>query len=161
METVWEPELARFLSELSAVQDETLAVLTKKRQLLVDADTNGLAAIAPQEQELITRLQQCLDQREQLLRRASEEGLPAENLKTLTRALPKPQRDALARPMQAATARTRLLQHQGLTNWLLVQRTLLHLAQMLEIIATGGRLQPTYGRGEAAAVSGALVDRAA
>jgi hypothetical protein len=28
----------------------------------------------------------------------------------------------------------------------IAQRTLIHLSQLLEIIATGGRLQPTYGR---------------
>ena len=40
----------------------------------------------------------------------------------------------------------RLLQHQSLTNWVLAQKALLHVAQMLEIIATGGRLKPTYGK---------------
>jgi hypothetical protein len=53
------------------------------------------------------------------------------------------------------------LQHQSLTNWVLVQRTLLHLSQLIEIIATGGRLKPTYGKGSDHQAGGALVDRAA
>ena len=44
----------------------------------------------------------------------------------------------------------RLLQHHSLTNWVLVQRTLIHLSQVLEIIATGGRLKPTYGKDDSA-----------
>lgn len=159
METPWESELAHFLTELTAVQEETLAVLGKKREMLAKVDTTGLAAIAPQEEQLIARLQDCVKQREELLEKADREGLPSKSISVLTRALPPSQRAALHSPMVQASSRMRLLKHHGLTNWLLVQRTLIHLSQMLEIIATGGRLQPTYGKGEPAAASGALVDR--
>ena len=60
-----------------------------------------------------------------------------------------------------AAAQMRLLQHQSLTNWVLAQRSILHLSQLLEIIATGGQLQPTYGRGDSPTPSGALVDKEA
>jgi hypothetical protein len=63
--------------------------------------------------------------------------------------------------MREAADRSRLLQHQSLTNWVLVQRTLLHLSQMIEIIATGGRPKPTYEKGPGSNSGGALVDRAA
>ena len=59
-----------------------------------------------------------------------------------------------------AAGKSRLLQHQSLTNWVVVQRTLLHLSQLLEIIATGGRLRPTYGKESPAASGGALLDHA-
>ena len=39
----------------------------------------------------------------------------------------------------------------------LAQRALLHVAQVLEIIATGGRLQPTYGSGDNPALRGNLL----
>jgi hypothetical protein len=55
----------------------------------------------------------------------------------------------------------RLLHHQSLANWVLAQRTLLHIAQMLEIVATGGRLQPTYDPANVSSPGGALVDHAA
>ena len=42
----------------------------------------------------------------------------------------------------------------------LVQRALIHLSQMLEIIATGGQMQPTYEKKDSVEASGALVDRA-
>jgi hypothetical protein len=55
----------------------------------------------------------------------------------------------------------RLLQHHSLTNWVLAQRSLLHITQLLEIVATGGRLQPTYGKGASSHARGALVDQEA
>lgn len=161
MQTAWESEVTGFLAELSAVQDQTLDLLSRKRRLLVSFDAEGLAAMAAEEQELLGRLQQCLVRREQLLERAAQEGLPSTSIKALAKALPREERAPLGRPLEAAAARMSLLQHESLTNWLLTQRTLLHLSQLLEIIATGGQLQPTYGRGEPAPTGGALVDRAA
>jgi flagellar biosynthesis/type III secretory pathway chaperone len=161
MDTTWEPELAKFLNDLMSVQEDTLGMLSRKRQMLVTADTAGLAAIVPEEESLIQRLQECQQRREDLLRRAEQAGLPSKSLQALTHALPKSQRDTLSPNMKSAVARARLLHCESLTNWLVVQKTLLHLSQMLEIIATGGRIQPTYGEDGTAAVSGSLVDRAA
>jgi flagellar biosynthesis/type III secretory pathway chaperone len=160
MKTPWESELAQFLNDLSAVQDETLGVLVKKREFLVASDTEGLASVNRQEESLLERLQECLKRREELLGRAAQEGLPATNLDTLSRALPRSERTSLSERMQSARSKTRLLQHHSLVNWMLVQRTLLHLSQVLEIIATGGRLQPTYGRRGPVETSGSLVDGA-
>lgn len=160
METAWESELAEFLTDLSAVQDESLEVLTRKRQLLVAADTEGMAQVAQREQVLIERLQGCLRRRAELLSRAADEGLPSENIRSLATALPNADRAKLTDQVNQAAARARLLEHHSLTNWVVVQRTLIHLSQMLEIIATGGQMQPTYEKGESANASGALVDRA-
>jgi flagellar biosynthesis/type III secretory pathway chaperone len=161
METTWEPELAKFLNDLMVVQDETLEMLNRKRQMIVSADTAGLAAIVPQEESLIHRLQECQERREELLRRAEQAGLPSNSLQALSRALPKAQRESITPTMKTAMMRTRLLHCESLTNWLVVQKTLLHLSQMLEIIATGGRMQPTYGKDGPPATPGSLVDRAA
>ena len=76
METSWESELAALLTDLLAVQDELLETLNSKRQLLLDADTEGLAEIGRQEEQLVESLQQCLRRREELLVRAAREGLP-------------------------------------------------------------------------------------
>ena len=160
METSWESELASLLTDLLAVQDELLATLSRKRELLVEADTDGLAAVGHQEQQLIGSLQQCLQRREQLLARADREGLPSASIGALSRALPQDQRGQLEERVRLAGSRARLLKHHSFTNWVLTQRTLIHLSQMLEIIATGGRLQPTYGEGQPADASGAMVDRA-
>jgi hypothetical protein len=161
MEIAWESELAGLLNELSAVQDELLEFLAAKRRLLVNVDTAGLAAMQPREEELTARLQACHQYRTRLLQRAAAEGLPSDSIQSLTSSLPRSQREGLGKQVKMASARARLLQHHSLSNWVLVQKTLLHLSQVLEIIATGGRLQPTYGKGQSSGASGALVDQAA
>jgi flagellar biosynthesis/type III secretory pathway chaperone len=159
MNTSWDARLAEFLTELSAVQEETLQVLTRRRDLLAASDAEGLAAVGKQEEALIGRLQGCLDQRERLLRQAAREGLPSDNLRALAAAVPGPARAELTERFHSASRRARLLQHQGLVNWIIAQRTLLHLSQILEIMATGGRMQPTYAKGEPATTRGALIDQ--
>ncbi len=161
MNVAWETEIAELLSNLSAAQGEMLELLGKKRDLLVESDAEGLEQISLQEKQLIEKLQACQDHRALLLDRASEEGLPSGSISELTTALPEQERGTLATQVSEAQARSRLLHHQSLTNWVLVQRTLIHLSQMLEIIATGGRLQPTYEKGKTQETSGALMDHAA
>ncbi|MEX0586964.1 MAG: flagellar export chaperone FlgN [Pirellulales bacterium] len=149
------------LTELSAVQDELLAFLTVKRKLLGAADAVGLAGMQHRELDLTERLQRCHERRGELLAQAAGQGLPSDSLRALGASLPKSERQSLDDSMRQAAARSRLLQHHSLTNWVLTQRTLLHLAQLLEIIGTGGRTSPTYGKGELRGASGAMVDHAA
>jgi hypothetical protein len=157
----WESDIAGLLAELSDVQGALLDTLHEKRRLIVANDQDALAAIAPREQQLIERLQACHNHRQQLLTRAAGEGLPADSIRSLSNKLPGDTRGRMQASIREAEERSRILQHQSLTNWVLVQRTLLHLSQMIEIIATGGRPRPTYGKGSDRAPSGALVDRAA
>jgi hypothetical protein len=162
MEIDWENELASLLAELSATQGELLQFLVEKRNCLASGDTLGLAAMQPREVALGARLEQCHQKRNELLAAAASAGLPADNLRTLsTAALPKDQRQQLDAGMRQAAAQARLLQHHSLTNWVLTQRTLLYLAQLLEIIGTGGRESPTYGNSQMRRAGGALVDQAA
>jgi hypothetical protein len=161
MKTAWESELAKFLTDLSAVQAESLEILSRKRELLVAADAEGLTEIAGRERALIDRLQGCLEHRRQLLDWAADDGLPSDSVRSLSAALPRQEARPLAGRIDAAARRARLLQHHSLTNWVLVQRTLIHLSQMLEIIATGGKRKPTYEKGKSVEATGALVDRVA
>lgn len=161
METSWETELAVLLTDLLAVQDQLLEILTKKRELLIAGDGEGLAAVAPQEEELIGKLQECMTRRETLLQEAGQDGMPSASIQALSEALPKDRRNQLHEQVQEANSRSRLLRHHSLTNWVVIQRTLIHLSQLIEIIATGGRLQPTYGEEEPANASGSMVDQAA
>ena len=161
METSWESELAKLLNDLLAVQDDLLAILTKKREMLAGCDADGLAAVGRQEEELIESLKKCLARREALLARARLDGFSAGNIQTLAGTLPCERRKAIREQVKLAGSRAKLLKHLSLTNWVVVQRTLIHLSQLLEIIATGGRLKPTYGREEPTGASGSLVDKAA
>ena len=146
----WETELAALLAELSAVQTDLLQTLEDKRHLLIAPDLAALAAIGQREAILIARLQACHERREGLLAQAAGEGRPAKNLTGLAATLPAEQRRQITPQLNEASARLRLLQHHSLTNWVIIQRTLIHLSRILEIIATGGRTQPTYGKSDSA-----------
>jgi hypothetical protein len=158
----WEAAITSLLAELSSVQEELLAVLAEKRQRLGAADVGGMTELQAREQELLTRLQTCHTRREELLAAAQREGLPADSMTSLaTSAVPAgktPGGERLRKDLATTASRMRLLQTQSLTNWVIAQRSLLHVSQLLEIIATGGRLQPTYGVGEGVHARGGLVD---
>jgi flagellar FlgN protein len=161
MTSEWESELATFLNDLTSVQEELLTFLADKRQSLVAMDRSRLDELQATERQLIIRLQNCQRRRQELLAEAARESLPSASLRSLAGALPADARASLESHMAQASERARLLQHQSLANWVFVQRTLLHLTRLLEIIATGGRSEPTYGRGDSARSGGALVDQAA
>lgn len=156
----WDQQIASLLGELSAVQEDLLALLSQKRELIAKRDIPMLSAMQPEEKRLTQRLAECHANRQAMLAAASEQGLPGDSVKSLAAALPKTQRLRVTGDIESTRQRARLLQHQSLTNWVLVQRSLLHLSQMIEIIATGGKQRPTYGDSATANVGGALVDRA-
>ena len=155
-----EGDIAGLLSELAGVQGDLLELLSSKRSLIAAGDGAALAAFGGREQGLIDRLQACQQRRQQLLDQAATQGRPADSIHSLAKSLPADRRSRMQTEIEAARHRSRLLQHDCLTNWVLVQRTLLHLSQLIEIIATGGRMQPTYGSGSERPNNGSLVDRA-
>jgi FlgN protein len=161
MNDSYETEIGALLAELADVQSALLSVLGDKRTLLVAGDVAPLTAIGLREQELALRLRACHERRQQLLARADDDGLPADSIQSLSARLPESSRKNVQASIREATNRSQLLRHQSLANWVVVQRSLLHLSQMIEIIATGGRPKPTYDKGSGSNPGGSLVDRAA
>src|SRR3954449_7578037 len=161
MNDSYEGEIGALLAELADVQSALLNVLTEKRASLMASDVDALTAIGSREEELAVRLQACHERRQQLLARADAEGLPADSIQSLSDRLPESRRKNVQASIREAANRSQLLRHQSLTNWVVVQRSLLHLSQLIEIIATGGRPKPTYDKGPGYHSGGALVDRAA
>ena len=154
----WESQVSDLLAELSDVQAELLHVLQEKRECLAAVDLPSLAALAPREEALVQRLDACQRRRRELLAAAAAEGRPAGSLGMLTSSATDAARGKLGNRVKDASARMRLLQHHSLANWVLAQRCLLHVSQTLEIIATGGRMRPTYGDKESVHARGALVN---
>lgn len=161
MNDTYETEIGELLTELADVQGALLDVLNEKRMLLASGNVESLSAMAGREQELAARLQACHERRQQLLTRADAEGLPADSIQSLSDRLPHTSRGRVQASIREAANRSQLLRHQCLTNWVVVQRSLLHLSQLIEIIATGGRPKPTYDKGPGSHSGGTLVDRAA
>ena len=157
----WEHELAALLAELSSVQDELLSVLVTKKDCLAAADIEGLPDLQARELVLGERLHACHQRRGELLAAAKEQNLPGDSIAQLAATLPARQRDKLGKQVKESQSQMRLLQNQSITNWVLAQRSLLHVSQLLEIIATGGRMQPTYGEGGTVHSVGSLVNQEA
>jgi len=159
-----EGEISTLLDELSAVQSELLALLTEKRRALATANASRLAELVAEEERVLGRLNECQERRTALLAAARQAGLPSESVAKLAscaeRGAPG-NANKLGSRVKEAAARMRLLQHQSLANWVLAQRSLLHVSQLLEIIATGGRMQPTYGSSESLHARGSLVNQEA
>lgn len=161
IEHVWEEEITALLNELSETQADLLSLLDEKRRLIVARNAAGLADMVPREEAMIERLQACQERRRELLRRAESKQLPSDSIRSLAKVMPEPARGEIAEHVDEAARRFRILSHHSLANWVLIQRSLLHLSQLLEIIATGGRKNPTYGKVEQARPGGSLVDQAA
>lgn len=160
MEINWESELAELLNRLSRTQQELLSLLSSKHDLLAQRDHDGMAALAPKEEALCAELQACHERRQQLLEQAELAGLPSDSIESLSQALPGKEAQTLRLPLEKSAERSRLLRHQSIAQWVVVQRTLLHLSHLLEIFATGGQTQPTYRKGGVTESSGALIDQA-
>lgn len=157
----WESALSDYLHQLAEVQEELLKLLEAKRRLMAAKDLQGMSALQTQEQQVCARLEELQSQRMQMLAAARQQGFAVENLSSLANQLEQGKRSKLHRQMQDLQAHLRLTQHAALTNWVLAQRSLLHVVQMLEILATGGRLVPTYDPERAIPWSGGLVDQQA
>jgi hypothetical protein len=156
-----EAEISALLDELSSAQSDLLEVLALKRQALASADVAAMANLQTREVDLTNRLSHCQERRTELLAEANRQGMPGNNVAKLAGRANSAKSGALARRVKDAAARMRLLNHESLANWVLAQRSLLHVSQLLEIIATGGRLQPTYGDKESAQACGSLVNQQA
>lgn len=155
----WETDLADLLGDLSDVQQEMLEVLSQKRQCMAAGDAEGMQQLQEREQNVCDSLQKCHQRRGELLELAGRQGLPSDSISKLATTLPEDQRGKLTKQVKQVSSKMRLLQHNSLTNWVVAQRSLIHISQLLEIIASGGRLQPTYAKGESVHSRGALVDR--
>lgn len=155
----WEAEILSLLDEISQVQDELFATLTEKRDCMVRRDLDGMAAVNEREHEVCQRLESCHQRRQQLLRAARQRNLPCDSLEKLASSPIAGDRENLSKRVSESASRMRLLRHESLTNWVIAQRSLLHYAQLLEILAAGGRPHPTYQeRGAPTSYGGVLVD---
>lgn len=154
----WEADVSNLLTELAETQQELLDVLSYKGRQLAGKQEFS-AADADREIKLLERLHECHGRRAEMLRAAREHGKPTTSLKAIAEGFPQAETRAQFKSrFQQAEQQSKLIQHRCLTQWLVAQRTLIHLSQLLEILATGGREQPTYGTGSVSSPKGGLMD---
>lgn len=142
----WRKQLTDFLESISRSQKETIALLERKHERFKTNDLAAIAEMAKEEQAATERMKQCLTEREKLLQYAAAEGLPAQTIELLARAVVPYTDEEFFALLDTVKRQTQLLRQHNITNWVLTQRGMLHNSQMLEIIATRGRMQSTYTR---------------
>ena len=155
----FEQETAQFLQTLSDVQADLLNVLHRKREQMVANDLEAMQETMVSEQELVERLENLRDTRHNLLANAKGQGLPSDSLHSLARSFGDSESGELAQKAHNAKNTLLHIQNETLTNFVLAQQTVLHLSQLLQIIATGGRIKPTYEAENASSQGGTLVDQ--
>ncbi|MBI1248295.1 hypothetical protein GC197_10715 [bacterium] len=155
----FEQETATFLQTLSDVQADLLNVLHRKREQMVANDMQAMQETMVSEQELVERLENLRDTRQNLLANAKGQGLPSDSLHALARSFTDGESGELAQKAHHAQDAMRHIQNETLTNFVLAQQTVLHLSQLLQIIATGGKIKPTYEAENASSQGGTLVDQ--
>lgn len=142
----WRKQLADFLEATLRAQKETVALLEHKRELFAKNDMAAIGELAKKEQAASERLQQCLVERERLLQYAVAEGLPAKSVETLAKAVVPYTDDEFFALLRSVRFETQKMRQNNIANWYVAQRGMLHTSQMLEIIATRGRMRSTYTR---------------
>ena len=155
----WSADIASLLEDLTGIQEEILTTLEAKRASILAHDLAGLEQLQQQEASLGEQLAECHGRRGKLLADATESGLNGDSLESLSKCVSDSDNGNLTKRVKATSQRMRLMQHGSLTNWVVTQRTLLHLSQILEIIGTKGRLRATYGDTNVDNSGGALMDQ--
>lgn len=155
-----------FLKQLISAQDTTISVLQRKQKLLVNPNQAALDAIGKEEQSVLQKLGDIQQQREKILVQGRQEGVEAASLQELCEKK-FPNHFDCQRLLVSTGQRSRQIRYLALSNWSMTQRSMIHLAQMLEIIETKGQGKTTYngpkntGKDKPSASGGGFVDRVA
>ena len=144
--THWQKQLETFLNETLQTQKDAAALLERKRELFAKNDLATLGELAREEQAIADRLKQCVAEREKLLQYAAAEGFSIRTIEELAKIVVPYTDDAFFALLRSVQRQSQLLRQHNITNWVVTQRAMLHASQMIEIIATRGRLQSTYTR---------------
>lgn len=155
-----ESSIASLLDEMTRVQEGLLSLLRRRREAMSRGDLGELEQVGELEQAIHAELERCLVRREALLQEARELGMRGDTLSELARHLPSGGPRDWDRKLGDSRRLVEEVRLESLTNWVVAQRSLLYVSQMLEIIATGGRIRPTYSQSDAL-TRGSLVDQEA
>jgi len=160
----WRKQIADFLNETLQAQKDCEALLERKQKLFSTNDLAAIGDLAKEEQAAADRLKQCLVEREKLLQYAAAEGFSIRSIEELARIVVPNTDDEFFALLRSVQYESQLLRRRNMANWIVTQRGMLHASQMLEIIATRGRMNTTYTRDQQRnrnTTGGSLVDRKA
>ncbi|MDR3109523.1 MAG: flagellar protein FlgN [Planctomycetaceae bacterium] len=140
----WQVELTMFFNELESAQENAMSVLQRKQKSLANANVKEIQTVTEEEKASVERLEVCLKRRETLLEEAAKNKLPSDSIESLCKVLP--QNAGLTDRVKKSKHNSRLIQYQSLTNWVITQRSVIHLNQLIELIKNKGKKSPTYNK---------------
>jgi|GEM_PF-5973772 len=158
-----EKQFDTLMDDILDVQSDLFAAISEKRKALIETDIDAITALIAREETLAGKLNECSERREVLLKIAKKVGVKAASVRAVVSSLPSKNRASLEAKIGKIERQAKMLKSQNLTNLLVIQKTLLHLSKMVEIIATGSPEKTIYSNGQSGSTSdcsGKLVDHA-
>jgi len=145
LEAGWLDEVERFVEVLETTQQELLATLRLKRRALASADVDDLARLNTAAAEAAQRLKSLTDWRGRLLDQAGAAGITATTLSQVLAMQATLRPEALRGRLEAVQNRFGEARREAWVQWVVAQRAGGCYADILDLIARGGKRSPVYG----------------
>ena len=136
-------DLQNFLQKLNETQIQMLAVLHKKQAILVRPEKEAIALITHEEQQSLGAMQSILQQREDILTAARLQNIRGDSIEQLCGHF-FPHNIEVQKLLDETKYQTEQIRLLAYTNWTLSRKSLIHVSQILELLATQGRGKTTY-----------------
>ena len=136
-------DLQNFLHQLAEAQEQTVAVLRKKQAILVKPSKEAIALITVEEEEALEKMQEALKRREIILTTARLQNIPGETIEQLCEHF-FPRNVEIQKLLDTVKHRTHQIQLLAYTNWTMSRKSMIHIAQILELLETRGQGKTTY-----------------
>jgi hypothetical protein len=136
-------DILDFLKRLVETQNKMLAVLQKKQKVLVQPEKNLLSAVTAEEKEAAEEMQQILQRREELLTSARLQNIAGNSIERLCEHFFS-RNFEVQRLLDETKHRTQQIRFLAYTNWTMTRKSMVHIAQILEMLETRGEGKATY-----------------
>jgi hypothetical protein len=145
IEAGWLDEVERFVEVLETTQQELLGTLRLKRRALASADVDDLNRLNAAAAEVAQRLKSLADWRAKLLDQANAVGLSATSLSEALAVQASLRPETLRGRLEAVQVRFGEARREAWVQWIVAQRAGGCYADILDLIARGGKKSPVYG----------------
>lgn len=132
-------QVEQLLERLEATLDELFEVQQQKDRALAKMDAAALEELAEQEGVLTQRMQQCSDERKQIVAAANSLHNRTSTFRELLNNLPFPQRQNLIDRFERIRENARQVKQRAASNWFATYRTHQHVKELVELIAHAGQ----------------------